>query len=137
MHLSVDDFWHILKTCRSKETAMDSESRSEEHPSYSQCFATALVARDELWLSVCVERLIHPKQQPRHHFFNKDADQLPIRLCEEQFNAFPSSERIERQRERTLSDLHIDIVLEWNPLLRTKYELLSAKVKQALATSMK
>ena len=42
------DFVRTITRCWSRETAMDPHNRSEQNPSYSQCLATALVARDEL-----------------------------------------------------------------------------------------
>lgn len=48
MTTSENDFIRTIEKCWSRETAMDPKNRSEQNPSYSQCLATALLARDEL-----------------------------------------------------------------------------------------
>lgn len=137
MTTSENDFIRTIEKCWSRETAMDPKNRSEQNPSYSQCLATALLARDELWLSVYVEKLIDPTTTTsRYHFFNKDIHNNDIRFCEEQFTHMPDIQ-IHKQRERIIDEEHLSIIIERNPEVQKKYDILKEKFQSELEKTIR
>lgn len=126
------DFIRTIEKCWSRETAMDPQNRSQQNPSYSQCLATALIARDELWVSVYVEKLTDPTTtKSRYHFFNKDTNNKDMRFCEEQFTHMPDI-HIHKQRERIIDTEHLSIIMEWNPEAQKKYDILKQKFQSEI-----
>ncbi len=130
MKFSVDTFKQTIKQCRSQETALDPKKRSLQHPSYSQCLLTALLASDELWFSVHVERLEHPeRKRGMSHFFNKDANNNEVRFCEEQFNNLLV---IQKSSAKLFTDDNIRILLERYPEVKQKYKILKHTFQEEL-----
>ena len=134
MQLSVDVFEKTVRNCRSKESSGDPESRSDTNPAYRQCLATALLAQEFLWLSVFAEKISGENNHTWYHFFNKNRENIPIHFCEEQF----AYERIlARKKERPVHQDQIDVLLEWHPEVKSRYDILKKRFQSELEKTIR
>ena len=54
-----------------------------------------------------------------------------MRFCEEQFTHMPDIQ-IHKQRERVIDTEHLSIIIEWNPEVQQKYDILKKKFQSEL-----
>ncbi|MFA7298463.1 MAG: hypothetical protein WC010_02340 [Candidatus Absconditabacterales bacterium] len=127
--ISVDNFPHIIKKCRSRETSADSEKWSQNNPSYRQCLITALLANEFLGLDIYAEKVRLDNDFNAYHFFNKDTNNQDIRFCEEQFD---NEKILTKKRQRPMNKERMEIILERNPEVNQRYNILKQRFQEEI-----
>ncbi len=165
MKLSADYVKRILPKSRSSKTSWDPEHREEKNPAREQCQVTAFFLNKILWWDVYAEKItleskyteedfirqINQKEKNKtlsffvgtvkigenrrgYHYFNKDAENIPIRLCEGQFIY---DKILARGKEKLLDQGKIDIILDINPEIKKRLEILEANFQKEIEISFR
>ena len=118
MNISEHDVVCAIKKSWSKETAMNSNKWLKKNLSHNQCLTTALGAKNELWLSVCMKKVkVSNILWTRYHFFNKNNNN-DVRFCDEQFTY---TTIVETKETKKYDNKHIDIIFERYPKFKQQY----------------
>jgi len=131
MQLSMNDFAHAIRKCRSKETSGDPERRSDTNPSHRQCLGTALLANQKLWFDIYSEKIVFEDNKIEHHYFNKDEEGNSVCFCEEQFIY---EKVITRKKSKLKSKERISTVMEEYPGIKKRYEILTWRFQEEIVS---
>ncbi len=132
----LDRFRSNLPGCWSSDTSADPEGWTAENPSWGQCAVTACMAQDLFGGEIIWATAITPDDERHSHYFNRLPDGTILDLTRDQFP--PATElappeggpRTAGTDGRSFATTR-EYVLSF-PATQRRYELLRAKVQQAM-----